>query len=138
MRKIKTAVIGAGFMGKAHTEAIHRLGNVDVVAIAAAPASDAARLGRAFDIPHTTGVWKSLVDDPKIEAVHICTPNALHAPMAKAFAAAGKHVLCEKPMALSEGEGKEMLEIATRNKVVHCINHNLRYYPLVQQIRRMI
>ena len=138
MRKIKTAVIGAGFMGRVHTEAIRRLGNVDVVAVAASPVKDATKVAHTFDVPHVTGNWKSLVADDEVEAVHLCTPNALHYPMAKAFMEAGKHVLCEKPLATSSAEAAEMVQIAKQHKVVHCTNHNLRYYPVVQHIRQIV
>ncbi len=137
MRKIKTAVIGSGFMGKVHTEAIRRLGNVDVVAVAASPARDARAVAHHFDVPHSTGNWKSLVEDPEVEAVHLCTPNALHFPMAKAFMEAGKHVLCEKPLAVSSTEAAEMVRLAKEHKVANATNHNLRYYPVVQHIRAM-
>ncbi|MFN0169883.1 MAG: Gfo/Idh/MocA family protein [Bryobacteraceae bacterium] len=137
MRKIKTAVIGSGFMGKVHTEAIRRLGNVDVVAVAASPARDARAVAHHFDVPHSTGNWKSLVEDAEVEAVHLCTPNALHFPMAKAFMEAGKHVLCEKPLAVSSTEAAEMVRLAKEHKVSNATNHNLRYYPVVQHIRAM-
>jgi predicted dehydrogenase len=138
MRKIKTAVIGSGFMGKVHTEAIRRLGNVDVVAVAASPARDARLVAQHFDVPHSTGNWKSLIEDPEVEAVHLCTPNALHYPMAKAFMEHGKHVLCEKPLAVSSAEAAEMVKLAKEHKVVNATNHNLRYYPVVQHVRAMI
>lgn len=138
MRKIKTAIIGSGFMGKVHTEGIRRLGYVEVAAVAASSGRDPAKIAAAYDVPRATADWKSLVADKEIEAVHICTPNALHYPMAKAFMETGKHVLCEKPLAMSAAEAKDMVDIATRHGVVHCTNHNLRYYPVVQQIRRMI
>jgi predicted dehydrogenase len=114
------------------------LGNVDVVAVAASPVKDATKVAHTFDVPHVTGNCKSLVDNDEIEAVHLCTPNALHYPMAKAFMEAGKHVLCEKPLATSSEEAAEMLQIAKQHKVVHCTNHNLRYYPVVQHIRQII
>jgi predicted dehydrogenase len=138
MRKIKTAVIGSGFMGKVHTEAVRRLGHVEVVAVAASTTREVGPVADAFEVHHATNDWTTLVGDPKIDAVHICTPNALHFPMAKAFMEAGKHVLCEKPLAMSAAEAEEMLAIARRYKVVHCTNHNLRYYPVVQHIRQMI
>jgi predicted dehydrogenase len=138
MRKIKTAVIGSGFMGRVHTEAIRRLGHVEVVAVAASTAREVAPVADAFEVPHATNDWTSLVEDKHIDAVHICTPNALHFPMAKAFMEAGKHVLCEKPLAMSAAEAEEMVHIAKRHKVIHCTNHNLRYYPVVQQIRQMV
>ena len=64
MRKIKTAVIGTGFMGKVHTEAIRRLGNAEVVALAASPKREAAKLAHTFDVHNVTGTWKALVGDP--------------------------------------------------------------------------
>ncbi len=138
MRKIKTAVIGAGFMGRVHTEAIRRLGGVEVAGVAAITQQEAAAFGRSMRVDRTTDDYMSLVNDPEIEAVHICTPNALHYPVAKAAIKAGKHVLCEKPMAMSVSEAKDMAKLAKSKGVVAAVNHNLRYYPVLQQIRRMI
>ena len=138
MRKIKTAVIGAGFMGKVHTEGIRRLGNVEVAGVAAISTEEAKSFGKAMGIERTTADYMELINDPEIEAVHVCTPNALHAPCSKAAIEAGKHVLCEKPMAMSAAEAREMLDLARAKGVVHCVNHNLRYYPVLQHIRQMI
>ncbi len=138
MKRIKTAVLGAGFMGKVHTEQIRRLGNVDVVALAAVSEEEAARFGRQYGIDRTTADWQSLLADPEIEAVHICTPNALHFPMAKAALQAGKAVLCEKPLTMSSKEAKELVKLADAKGVPNCVNHNLRYYPVVQHVRQMI
>ncbi len=138
MRKIKTAVIGAGFMGKVHTEGIRRLGYVEVAGVAAVSRDEAERFGRLMGIERTTDNYMELISDPEIDAVHICTPNALHAPVAMAAMEAGKAVLCEKPLAMSAAEAQEMLNLAKKKKVVHCVNHNLRYYPVLQHIRQMI
>jgi predicted dehydrogenase len=138
MHKIKTAVLGTGFMGRVHTEAIRRLGNVEVVALAASPAREARALANQFDVHEVTSDWAKLLDDPEIDVVHICTPNALHGAMAKKALEKGKHVLCEKPLALTSAEAQEMLETAERHKLVHAVNHNLRYYPVVQHVRQMI
>jgi len=138
MRKIKAAVIGAGFMGKVHTEAIRRLGNVEVVAAAAVSKEEAQRFGELMSIERVTDDYRELLADPEIEAVHVCTPNALHAPVSIAAMEAGKHVLCEKPLAMSAAEAQQMLEVARRTGVVHCVNHNLRYYPVLQHVRQMI
>ncbi|MEZ5398275.1 MAG: Gfo/Idh/MocA family oxidoreductase [Bryobacteraceae bacterium] len=138
MATIRTAIIGTGFMGKVHREAIRRLGNVDVVAVAGETDRMAADFAAANQIARFTGDWKSLVGDKEVEAVHIVTPNATHAEMAIAFAKAGQHVLCEKPLAMTSAEAKKMLETATRNGVVHATNHNLRCYPMVQHAREMI
>ncbi len=138
MRKIKTAVIGAGFMGKVHTEGIRRLGNVEVAGVAAISKEEAENFGRAMGVERTTADYKELLADPEIEAVHVCTPNALHAPVSKEAMEAGKAVLCEKPLALSAAEAREMVEMARAKDIVNCVNHNLRYYPVLQHVREMI
>ena len=138
MRRVKTAVIGAGFMGKVHSEAIRRLGNVDIVAVAAATADEAASFGRSIGVERTTGDYHSLISDPEIEAVHVCTPNALHYPVSKAALEADKAVLCEKPLSMSVAEAQEMVDLAAKKGTPNCVNHNLRYYPVVQHMRRMI
>jgi len=138
MKKLRTAVVGTGFMGRVHTEAIRRLGNVDVVAVAGITEEDARRFGEAFCIPKTTGDYRTLVSDSSIDAVHVCTPNVLHHPVSKAFMEAGKHVVCEKPLSMSSREALDLIETEHRTGVVVALNHNLRYYPAVQQARRMI
>ncbi|MBM3810237.1 MAG: Gfo/Idh/MocA family oxidoreductase [Acidimicrobiia bacterium] len=138
MKRIHTAILGTGFMGKVHTEAVRRLGHVDVVALAASPGRDTAPLKESYGIDNVTNDWEKLLKDPSIHAVHICTPNSQHAPQALAALQAGKHVLCEKPLAMSSAEARQMVELATKNNLVHATNHNLRYYPMVQHARQMI
>jgi predicted dehydrogenase len=138
MRRLKTAVIGAGFMGRVHSEAIRRLGNVEIVAVAAIDAEEAANFGRSIGVDRTTGDYTTILSDREIDAVHVCTPNALHYPISKAALQAGKAVLCEKPLSLSVAEAREMVDLAKKTGLANCVNHNLRYYPVVQQIRRMI
>src|SRR5205085_1450073 len=137
MKKLKAAVFGSGFMGRVHTEGIRRLGNVEVAAIAASSDEKARRFGDEIGVSRTTGDYRTLLGDPEIDAVHICTPNALHLPMAKAALEAGKHVLCEKPLAVSVAEGRQLVELARTKNLRNCTFHNLRFYPMVQQIRRM-
>src|SRR5262249_45720123 len=78
-----------------------------------------------------------IANDPSIDAIHICTPNAMHSKIALAAMAAGKHVLCEKPLATSSSEARRMVETAQSSKRRNCTCHNLRYYPMVQHMRRM-
>src|SRR5262245_39949916 len=101
MKKLKAAVFGTGFMGRVHTEGIRRLGFVEVAAIAASSEEKAKKFGDEIGVERTTGDYRSVLGDKEIDAVHICTPNALHFPMAKEAMEAGKHVLCEKPLAVS-------------------------------------
>jgi predicted dehydrogenase len=138
MKKIKTALIGTGFMGKVHAENVRRLGNVEIVAVADFADEPARKFGEAIGVERTTGDYHTLLKDPEIDAVHVLTPNALHYPMCKAALNAGKHVLCEKPFTVTSEEARELVELAARTKLANAINHNLRYYPVVQQIRRMI
>ena len=138
MKKIKTALIGTGFMGKVHAENVRRLGNVEIAAVADFADEPARKFGEAIGVECTTGDYLSLLKDPEIDAVHVLTPNALHYPMCKAALNAGKHVLCEKPFTVTSEEARELVELAARTKLANAINHNLRYYPVVQQIRRMI
>jgi predicted dehydrogenase len=138
MARIKTAVLGAGFMGKVHVEQIRRLGNVEVVALAGVSEEEASSFGARYSIDRTTADWKSLLADPEIQAVHICTPNSLHAPMSKAALEAGKAVLCEKPLTMTVEEARELVDLAKAKNLPNAVNHNLRYYPAVQQIRQMV
>src|SRR5262245_38251664 len=120
MKKLKTAVFGTGFMGRVHTEGVRRLGNVEVAAIAASSGEKAKQFGEEVGVSRTTGDYRTLLDDPEIAAVHVCTPNALHFPMAKDALEAGKHVLCEKPLAVSVKEGKKLVELARSKKLANC------------------
>src|SRR5262245_28192827 len=118
MNKIRTAMIGTGFMGKVHTEAVRRLGNVEVVAVAGSSDAKAKSFADANGIAGSTGNWKSLVGSNEVDAVHILTPNVQHCEMVKAFAKAGQHVLCEKPLAMSAAEARDMLKTADKAGVV--------------------
>jgi predicted dehydrogenase len=134
-KRIRTAVIGTGFMGRVHLEALRRTENVDVAAIAGRNANAAEKLGSAFGIAHLAP--DAVLRDASIAAVHICTPNAQHFPMAQAALMAGKHVLCEKPLATSVEEAQELAALAAQKRLRNCVCHNLRYYPMVQQMRAM-
>src|SRR5258707_6896733 len=137
MKKLKTAVFGTGFMGRVHAEGIRGLGHVEVAAVAASSDEKARKFGNEVGIERTTGDYHTVLNDREIVAVHICTPNALHFPMARAALEAGKHVLCEKPLAISVSEAKKLVELAAKKNLANCTLHNLRFYPMVQQIRRM-
>jgi predicted dehydrogenase len=122
-------------MGRVHLEALRRLEFAEAAAVVGRNAEAARRLGAGFSIPAAD--YAEVLRDPAIDAVHICTPNAQHFPMAKSAIAAGKHVICEKPLATTVEEGEELVSLAERGGVRNCVCHNLRYYPMVQQMRRM-
>jgi len=137
MRPIKTAIFGTGFMGRVHLEAVRRVEFVEAAAIAGRNVEAAQRLGTAFAVPFITTDHREVLRDPAIDAVHIATPNAQHFSMAKDALLAGKHVICEKPLTTTVAEAEELLSLAARQGVRNCVCHNLRYYPMVQQMRRL-
>jgi predicted dehydrogenase len=137
MNKIRVAIFGSGFMGRVHTEAVRRLGNVEVAGLAARTGEQARRLAGELSIERATGDYREFLADPEIDAVHICTPNGLHFLMAKAALDAGKHVVCEKPLATSVAEAREMVALANEKNLANCTFHNLRFYPQVQNMRRI-
>ncbi|MGA8621340.1 MAG: Gfo/Idh/MocA family oxidoreductase [Candidatus Sulfotelmatobacter sp.] len=137
MKPIRTAIFGTGFMGRVHLEAVRRLEFVVAAAIAGRNAEAARRLGAGFSVATIVTDYRDVLGDPAIDAVHIRTPNAQHFSMAKNALVAGKHVICEKPLATSVEEGEELVSLAVRQEVRNCVCHNLRCYPMVQQMRRM-
>jgi predicted dehydrogenase len=137
MKKLKVAIFGIGFMGRVHTEALRRLGNVEVVGVAGRTAAAAQKFADAMAIERATGNYQDLLADPELNAIHICTPNELHFPMAQAAMQAGKHVLCEKPLASTIAEANAMLALAKEKGLAHCTLYNVRAYPQVQNMRRM-
>ena len=136
-RKLRAAIFGTGFVGRLHVEGVRRLGTVEVVAIAASDPVKARRFADEVGVNRSSGDYRELLSDPAIDAVHICTPNVLHFPMAKATMETGKHVLCEKPLALTSAQAQKLIRIARERNLVNCTCHNLRYYPQVQNMRRL-
>src|SRR5207245_10542632 len=96
MKPIRTAIFGTGFMGRVHLEAVRRVESVDAAAIAGRNAEATRRLGAGFAVPLLTNEYRDVLRDPTIDAVHICTPNALHFSMFKDALLAGKHVIFEE------------------------------------------
>ena len=138
MKPIKTAIFGTGFMGRVHLDALRRLEFVEVVAIAGRNLEVARKLGAGFGVSAIAADYRDILRDSSVDAVHILTPNALHYSMTKAALEAGKHVACEKPLATTVAEAEELVALAAQKGLRNCVCHNLRYYPLVQQLRRMV
>lgn len=138
MKKIRVGVIGTGFIGPVHTEAIARTGIAEVVAVAENGQALAEAKAAALGIEKAYGDWKDLLKDPDIDSVHICVPNNMHYEIAKAALAAGKHVICEKPLAMNTEQGAELVKLADESGLVCAMNLNIRSYPLIQQVKEMI
>ena len=138
MDKLRVAVIGPGFVGRVHVENIRRQADAEVVAIADQTSELAASFGQALGVLRTTGDYRELLDDRSINVVHICTPNKTHFPIAKDTIEAGKNLICEKPLAMTADEALQLVELANAYGVVHATSYNLRIYPNVAHMRRMI
>ncbi len=136
-KRLKIAILGTGFMGRVHLEAVSRLGHVEVAALWTTNLERGSKLAGQFSVDRVETDLGRILDDPTILAVHVCTPNAFHAKAAKDSLEAGKHVVCEKPLASSVAEAEAMVALAEAKGLRNCTNHNLRFYPLVQQMRRM-
>jgi len=138
MKQIKAAIIGAGFIGRVHLDALQRIEGVQIAAIIDPYLDQVQRLAEAYSIPLVSADIADVLQNSEIESVHICTPNAQHAAMVKAALAAGKHVACEKPLATSLKNAEELVALAQSTGLRNCLCHNLRFYPMVQQMRAMI
>lgn len=138
MATIKAGIIGTGFIGPAHIEAARRLGNVEFVALAEANDQLAADKAAALGIPRSFGDYRKLLADDEVQVVHNCTPNHLHFEVNRDILAAGKHVISEKPLAMKSSESKELVRLADESGLVHAVDFNYRYYPLIQHARAMV
>jgi predicted dehydrogenase len=136
-RKPTACVVGTGFIGPAHIEALRRIG-VPVAGLVERDAATAEAKARELGVARGYPSLAAALADPGVDAVHLAVPNHLHAPCAKAALAAGKHVLCEKPLALTSQESAELAELARRSGLVAAVNYNLRFYPLVVEAREQV
>jgi len=130
---LKAGVVGTGFIGVVHVDALRRLG-VELKGVVGSTPERAA----AKSIAPVYDSYEALLADEEIDVVHLTTPNHLHYPEVKQALAAGKHVVCEKPLAMTSDESRELLELAHASGVVHCTNFNIRFYPIVQEARARV
>ncbi len=137
VEKVKAGIIGTGFIGPAHVEAARRLGYVEFVGIAEANEGLAQEKAETLCIPKAYGDYHALLADPEIQIIHNCTPNHLHFQVNKDILAAGKHVISEKPLAMTTNESRELVRLAEESGRIHAVNFNYRYYPLIQHARQM-
>ena len=135
--EIGAAVVGTGFIGVVHVEALRRLG-VQVYGVVGSSRERAASRARELGLPPAYESFQAMLDDPRIDVVHITSPNHLHHEHAKAALAAGKHVVCEKPLAMTSTESADLLQLAEESGRVHAVNFNLRFYPVCQHVHGLI
>lgn len=138
MNKIGMGLIGPGFVAAHHIDAVRRLGDVDVVAIAGSSQESADRKAREYKVERAYGDFHALIADPDVQVIHNTTPNYLHLSVTMAALKAGKHVISDKPLAMNTEEGRKLRDAAVAAKVAHVVTFNYRGNPLVQQMRGMI
>ncbi len=135
--KIRAAVVGAGFIGPVHVEALGRAG-VEVTGILGVSRDESESAARTLGLPKAYASFDEILADKDVQVVHIATPNRLHYPMAKAALIAGKHVLCEKPLAMNSAESAELVKLAKSTGRAAGVNYNIRYYPLCLEAADMM
>ncbi len=138
MYKLRAGIIGGGFIGAQHVEALRRLGDVEVMAIASSNLARAQASAEALHIPQAYASYVELLADPEIDVIHTCTPNVLHYAINRAALESGKHVVSEKPLAMNAAETASLVEIAQHSGRLAAVNFNHRGYPMVQQARAMV
>ena len=133
---VGAAVIGTGFIGTVHLEALRRIGVQVRGVLGSTPERGQARAD-ILGVPRAYVSLDNLLADPGVDVVHVTSPNDLHLPQARAALAAGRHVVCEKPLAMSAAELRELVQLAAASGLVNATNFNIRYYPLNQHAHEM-
>ncbi|MDC6378657.1 Gfo/Idh/MocA family oxidoreductase [Pseudomonas graminis] len=143
--ELGVGLIGTGFMGRAHALAFHNARttfdlpfNLKLVALADADVARAEQCATGWGFERSHGNWQQLISDPAVNLVAITTPNLLHFPMAMAALDAGKAVYCEKPLAVSLEQAREMQAAARKAGVVTRVGYNYQHNPIIGLAKQMI
>ena len=138
MKLIRAAVVGTGFVGPFHVDAIRRGGYGEVVAIAGSDPGRTKSRAAALGVPRATTDIRELLDDPSIDVVHVCTPNRTHVELATAVLEAGKHLILEKPVALDSRSARGLADLARRKRLHAGVALTYRGYPMVRRARALV
>ncbi len=131
------AVIGTGFIGKVHIEAVRRMG-VPIKGVLAGSSNSTETVRKSMNLEKSYGGVKEIAFDDEITVVHVTSPNSLHFEQVRLLLEAGKHVICEKPLATSVNEGEKLLSIAESKNLVNAVCFNTRFYPMVHEARSLV
>lgn len=134
---VRAAVIGTGFIGTVHVEALRRIG-VQVRGVLGSSPERGKIRAAALGVPRAYPSLDAILADPDVDVVHVTSPNHLHVPQATAVLGAGKHVVCEKPLAMTASASAGLVELAARTGLVNAVNFNIRFYPLNQHLREEV
>ena len=135
MRPLKTAIIGTGFMSWVHLDALRRIG-VYVTGMLGSSAAKSLTAASKYGLNRTYLSIEEVLEDSEVDCVHVCTPNQSHFDLVSRALKAGKHVLCEKPLAMDSHESAELVHLANQfNQRATAVNYNIRFYPLCSEVR---
>ncbi|MFN7730262.1 MAG: Gfo/Idh/MocA family protein [Pirellula sp.] len=137
MFELQAAVIGTGFIGPVHIEGLQRAG-VRVRGVLGSSLEKSKAVATQYGIECAYASLAELLADANVDVVHITSPNRFHHAQTLACLAAGKHVLCEKPLAMNSGESAELVAAARRSGLHTAVNYNVRYYPLCIEARQRV
>ena len=137
MPKLGIAIVGTGMIGAVHRRAA-LLAGAEVRGVAASTPQRAQEVAQAWNVPRAYRDIEDVAADPQVQVVHVCTPNHLHRPMAQAALAAGKHVICEKPLATTLGDAQDLAALAASSGLVATVPFVYRYHPVVREARARI
>ena len=138
--KIRVGIIGAGRIAEmVHLPSLRLCPEwCEVIAVASRTEEKAKTFAQRLGIPRVHRDWGSLLADPDVDAVVICPPSGLTYPVAKAAIAAGKHILCEKPLGLSFSEARELQAAAERAPIIHMVAFTFRFVPGLRYLKRLV
>jgi predicted dehydrogenase len=135
--ELRAAIAGTGFIGKVHARSV-RLAGAELAGVAASSSESAQAAAAELEADRAFDSAEEMVREPGIDVVHICTPNHLHLPLAEAALAAGKHVICEKPLALDAAGAQRLVDVATDSGLHAAVPFVYRYYPTVREARERV
>lgn len=134
LNTLKAGIVGAGFMAGVHARAIRASGH-EVIGISGSNPESSFRAANRLNIEKAFSSWEDLVSSPEVDVVHICTPNELHAPVIRAAVAAGKQIVCEKPISISLEEALEIKQLVESGDSGFAVPLAYRFYPMVRELR---
>ncbi len=138
MNEIGVAIVGTGFMGWVHAEALRRVG-VTITGVLGSSLAKSQAAADTLSLPRGYSSYEEVLDDRAVHSVHLGVPNRFHFEMARDALLAGKHVMCEKPLAMTSTESAQLVEFAKQHpQQAAAVNYNIRYYPLCLEARERV
>jgi predicted dehydrogenase len=136
--RLRAAVVGTGFVGPFHVDAVRRGGYGEVVVVVGSDPERTARKARALGVARATTDLAEVLDDPQVDVVHVCTPNDTHVEIGRRAMLAGKHVVVEKPLALTSADARSLEQLAAECGLHAAVAFTYRGYPMIRRARQLV